>query len=292
VDGFPAVIDLHSHWATARGYPLRTPAQLAQQKAVFGSEPSYLTEDEMAAALRAAGVGAMLDLGYSAELPVDEVADLHDYAFEVQRRHPDAILGHWLHISPVLGRAAADELRRCIEAAPGFVGLCVSGTTARLSPTDPAWTPLYKLSLEAQIPVLILVGHTGAGAGLPGGAGMVLDHCHPRHVDAIAAAYPDLTIVAGRPAWPWQSEMVSILLHKPNVWYELHGWSPRYFTPELKREIQHRLRSRVMFGADFPLLTYERLFRDWAAEGYSADLLEDVMRGNAVRLLESLRARA
>jgi uncharacterized protein len=281
---------MHSHWATPTGYALRTPEQLARQRAVFGSDPRYLSEDEMAAEIRAAGVGAILDLGYTSELPVHEVTPLHDYAFETQRRHPDAILGHWLHIDPLSGLAGVEELRRCLEAAPGFVGLCVSGTTARVSPVDAAWESFYQVSEQASVPVLMLVGHTGAGAGLPGGAGMVLDHCHPRHVDAIAARHPNLTIIAGRPAWPWQSEMISVLLHKPNVWYELHGWSPRYFTPELKHEIPRRLRSRVMFGADFPLLAYDRLFNDWRAEGYPDDVLSDVMHGNASRLLAQLAA--
>ena len=31
--------------------------------------------------------------------------------------------------------------------------------------------------------------------------------------------------------------MIAVLLHKPNVWCELHGWSPKFFTEELKREI-------------------------------------------------------
>ena len=42
------IFDLHSHWGTKRGYPLRTEAELAQQKKVWSSEPRYHTEDEMA----------------------------------------------------------------------------------------------------------------------------------------------------------------------------------------------------------------------------------------------------
>src|SRR4051812_4436474 len=79
------------------------------------------------------------------------------------------------------------------------------------------------------------VGTTGLGAGLPGSTGIILDSCHPRHLDAVAARFAGLTIIAARPAWPWQSEMIAVLLHKPNVWCELHGWSPRYFSNELKR---------------------------------------------------------
>ena len=82
--------------------------------------------------------------------------------------------------------------------------------------------------------------------------------------------------------------MIAVLLHKSNVWYELHGWSPKYFTPDLKHEISRRLRDRVMFGADYPLLSYERLIRDWRAEGYPEDVLERVFYRNAERFLESL----
>ena len=76
--------------------------------------------------------------------------------------------------------------------------------------------------------------------------GVVLDDGHPRHVDRVAARYPELKILAGRPAWPWQDDMIAVLLHKGNIRYELHGWSPKYFTPALKKEIGGRLQDRIM----------------------------------------------
>jgi predicted TIM-barrel fold metal-dependent hydrolase len=130
----------------------------------------------------------------------------------------------------------------------------------------------------------VLVGHTGAGAGLPGGSGIKLDLCHPRYVDELAIAFPDLQIVTGRPAWPWQDEMISIMIHKPNVWSELHGWSPKYLTDPFKKEIRSRLKDRVMFGADYPLFRYERLVADWKELGYSDAILEKVFHANAERL--------
>jgi predicted TIM-barrel fold metal-dependent hydrolase len=135
-----------------------------------------------------------------------------------------------------------------------------------------------------QRPVLVLVGYTGAGAGLPGGAGVRLDLCHPRYIDDLAIDYPDLQIVSGRPAWPWQDEMIAVMLHKPNVWAELHGWSPKYLTEPLRREIARRLKDRVMFGADYPLFRYERLVADWRALGFDDDTLDRVFHRNAERL--------
>jgi predicted TIM-barrel fold metal-dependent hydrolase len=44
-----------------------------------------------------------------------------------------------------------------------------------------------------------------------------------------------------------------------------------------------------MFGADYPLFTYERLVRDWRGEGYAEDVLEDVFVNNAERFLAQVK---
>ena len=127
-------------------------------------------------------------------------------------------------------------------------------------------------------------GPQHAGWSNADNAGRRFSLCHPRYVDYLAAERPELTIIAGRPAWPWQDDMISILLHKPNVWNELHGWSPKYLTDALKREIRSRLKERVMFGADYPLFRYERLIDDWKALGYDEEVLAHVFHRNAERL--------
>jgi uncharacterized protein len=221
-------------------------------------------------------------------MPLAEARPVHNYGFETQRAHPDAIIGHWIHIDPHTGAEGVRELRRCIDNAPGFIGFAVSGSGSGPA-SDPAWTPFYELCIEAQIPALIFVGTTGLGAGLPGGGGVLLDDCHPRHLDYVAVKFPQLNIVAARPGWPWQPETIAVLMHKRNIWYEVHGWSPKYFTPDLKHEIPRRLRERVMFGADYPLFTYERLIRDWRVEGYAEDVLADVFLHNAERFLAEVK---
>lgn len=282
------MIDIHSHWGTKRGYTLRSAEELAQQKKTWNSEPKYATEDEMADYFRQSGVRTILDFGYTKFIPLAEAKPVHDYGFETERAHPDVILGHWIHVDPHTGAEGVRELRRCIDQAPGFIGFAVSGSGSGPA-SDPAWKPFYTLCIEAKIPALIFVGTTGLGAGLPGGGGVVLDDCHPRHLDQVAVRFPELQIVAARPGWPWQTETIAVLMHKRNIWYELHGWSPRYFAPDLKHEIPRRLRERVMFGADYPLFTYERLTRDWRSEGYADDVLDDVFRNNAERFLEQVK---
>ena len=185
------------------------------------------------------------------------------------------------------GAAGVKELRRCIDGRVGFVGYAVSASKSPPA-SDPSYDPFYKLCIEARIPVLIFVGSTGLGAGLPGGDGVILDNCHPRHLDWVAAHYPELKIMAARPGWPWQAETIAVLMHKRNIWYELHGWSPKYHTADLKHDISRRLKDRVMFGGDYPLFGYERLTKEWIAEGYSPDMLEKLFHRNAEAFFQSL----
>ncbi len=281
------IIDMHSHWGTKRGFPLRSAAELAQQRATWNSDPTYMSEGEMARYFLANNVRAILDLGFSKFLPLDEMQSLHDYSFTTERAYRNAILGHWFHVDPGMGDAGVKELRRCIDHRVGFVGYAVSGSKS-LPASDPSYAPFYKLCIDAGIPVLIFVGTTGLGAGLPGGDGVILDNCHPRHLDLVAAHYPELTIVAARPGWPWQTETIAVLLHKRNIWYELHGWSPKYHSADLKHEIPRRLKDRVMFGGDYPLFGYERLTKDWLAEGYAPEMLEKLFHLNAETFLQSL----
>lgn len=278
------LIDIHSHWGTKRGYPLQTEEELAQQRKTWNSDPRYHTEEEMVQHFRDNDVRTILDFGFTRYMDPAESRALHDYAFEVQRASGDRVVGHWVHFDPKRGPSGLFEFRRCIDVAPGFLGLGVNGSGGPPA-SDPLWFPFYDLCIQAGVPVLIFVGTTGLGAGLPGGAGILLDDCHPRHLDYVAARFPKLKIVAARPGWPWQTEVIAILMHKRNIWYELHGWSPKYFTPDLKHEVSRRLRDRVMFGADYPLYTYDRLRRDWAAEGYSEEVLENVFFKNAERFL-------
>jgi predicted TIM-barrel fold metal-dependent hydrolase len=275
------IFDCHSHWGTKRGYIFRTDAQLAQQEKIWRTRPTFLSEEEMVAYFRSSSARVILDLSFTKFLPIDEIREYHDYAFDLQRRNPDAIFGHWLQFQPHRALESIREFDRAMAANGGFVGLCVNGQVTGVPASDQLWDPFYQLSIEAGRPIMILTGLTGIGQGLPGGDGYVLDHGHPRHIDLVAARYPGLKVLAARPAYPWQDDMLAILAHKPNVSYELHGWGPRQFSPSLKKAIAGRLQDRIMFGCDFPVLRYEKVIEDWKSEGYAEDVLAKVLHRNA-----------
>ena len=278
------LFDCHSHWATEKGYLFRTPQEREQQERIWRTPAKVFTEDEQADYFRANNVRVILDISWIKDLSLDEMRTYHDYILDVQKRHSDVIVGQWLQFNPARhGPAAVDEFKRCLDKKAGFVGICVNGQVTGVPAHDPRWDPFYEASMQAGSPVMILTGLTGIGQGLPGGKGILLEDGHPRYIDAVAARYADLKILAARPAWPWQDEMLAVLLHKPNVSYELHGWGPRRFTDALKKSISRELQDRVMFGCDFPVLRYEKVIADWKSEGYSDEILNKVLCTNAER---------
>jgi predicted TIM-barrel fold metal-dependent hydrolase len=211
----------------------------------------------------------------------DEIRASNDYATDFALKNPDIVYGNWLAINPTMKDFWLKEYARLTARKCGFLGFCQSQNSLGFPASDPVWDPFYKLSIDIGAPVLLMTGLTGIGQGIPGGKGIILEDGHPRHIDRVAARFPELKILAGRPAWPWQDDMIAVLLHKANVHYELHGWSPKYFTAALKKEIGWRLQDRILFGWDWPTLTLERLVEDWRSLGYTEEVYEKVFHRNA-----------
>ncbi len=274
--------DCHSHFSTRAGLHHRTAEELANAERIFKRKRTFQTEAEMADGFRQRNVRSILDIYRTWRMTdEDEIRASNDYATGFARDNRDVVYGNWLAANPAMKDFWLKEYARLATTACGFLGFCQSQNSLRFPPSDPIWDPFYKLSIDAGVPVLLMTGLTGIGQGMPGGMGVVLEDGHPRHVDLVAARHPELKILAGRPAWPWQDDMIAILLHKSNVRYELHGWSPKYFTAALKKEIGGRLQDRILFGWDWPTLTHERLVDDWRALGYAEDVYEKVFHRNA-----------
>jgi predicted TIM-barrel fold metal-dependent hydrolase len=152
-------------------------------------------------------------------------------------------------------------------------------------PNDRAAYPLYEVIAEAGLPALFHTGHSGIGSGLPGGGGVRLKYSNPIHVDDVAADFPDLAIVLAHPSFPWQDEAISIAMHKPEVYIDLSGWSPKYFPPQLVRYANTLLKRQVLFGSDFPMITPERWLRDFERLEIDDEVRPLILKENAARLL-------
>lgn len=209
-------------------------------------------------------------------IPNEEVAD-------AARENADMMIA-FASIDPHKGRMGAREARRLITEH-GVKGFKFHPTVQGFEPFDRMAWPLYEVIAEHRLPAIFHTGNTGMGAGLRCGGGLKLQYSNPMLLEDVAIAFPDIEIVLAHPSWPWQDEALALAMHKPNIWIDLSGWSPKYFPPQLVKYANTLLKDRVLFGSDFPLITPDRWMKDFKDAGFREEVMPLILKENAARLL-------
>jgi hypothetical protein len=186
-------------------------------------------------------------------------------------------------LDPNRGADAVREARRLV--AGGLVrGLKLHPPLQQFFPNDRLAYPLYEVFAEARLPVLFHTGHSGIGTGMPAGGGIRLKYGHPMPIDDVAVDFPDMPIIMAHPSFPWQDEAISVCLHKSQVYIDLSGWSPKYFSPTLIQYANTLLKTKVLFGSDYPLLTPDRWLADFEKIAIRDEVRPLILKENALKL--------
>ena len=275
-------IDLHAYPGTQPWIASQGPfaAGLGEY---WGKEWAAKTETEVVQDFIAADVEAVL-VAFDIESVVGSPPCTNDYVAKLRDAYPERIVQVWGAVDPWKGEQAIKEVERAVMDL-NVLGFHFHPTMGRYRVDDHRLYDLWEAISGLGVPIMVDVGTTGMGAGLPGGLGARISDAHPMAVDTLAANFPDLTIIAAHPGWPWVDEMTAVALHKGNVFWELSGWAPKYFPDHLKKDIRSRLRDKIMFGSDYPSLAYDRILREWMEFGYSDEVLAQVFHRNAERVL-------
>ncbi|HEY5852647.1 MAG TPA: 4-hydroxyphenyl-beta-ketoacyl-CoA hydrolase [Aldersonia sp.] len=187
-------------------------------------------------------------------------------------------------VDPWQGKAAVRRVHRLVDEF-GVKGFKFHPSMQGFEPNDRRFYPVYEAIVEAGVPALFHTGQTGIGAGMPGGHGIKLRYSDPALLDDVAADFPDLTIVMAHPAVPWVDTQISIATHKANVYIDLSGWSPKYFPPQLVKAANTMLRSKVLFGSDFPVIQVDRWRKDFETLDIKPEVAPLIFKENALRVL-------
>jgi predicted TIM-barrel fold metal-dependent hydrolase len=274
-------IDIHTHAEIGRAGEDGLPPEWRAAAAEYFGEDRTPTVDDVAAYYRERNMAAVVFTVDAvtqtgrASVPNEEIA-------EVAAANADVLIPFG-SVDP--HRAdAVDEVRRLV-GEHGVRGFKFHPNIQAFFPNDEAFYPIYSAIEEAGLPALFHTGHSGIGSGLPGGGGVRLKYSNPMFVDDVAVDFPRLTIVLAHPSFPWQDEAISVALHKEQVYIDLSGWSPKYFPPQLVRFANTRLRHRVLFGSDFPLITPDRWLADFEQVEFKEEVRPLILKENAARLL-------
>jgi predicted TIM-barrel fold metal-dependent hydrolase len=208
----------------------------------------------------------------------------NDWIAELARRHPDQFIGFGT-VNPNAGAAAVREARRCVEEL-GLRGFKFHPITQRFEANDSQYYPLWQTIAELGVPALFHTGQTGVGAGLPGQGGVKNKYGRPYpYFDDLAADFPNLTVIMAHPSFPWVEEQLSVANVKRNVYIDLSGWSPKYFSPLLVQYCNSLLQDKAMYGSDYPVITPDRWLRDFAEAPFRDEVRPKILLENAKRLL-------
>jgi uncharacterized protein len=277
-------IDMHTHAEVSSRVPDDPSWKEFEEasKHYFKDERPHMTISEIAAYYRKRKMACVIfpvDMESTSRIkrvPNEEVA-------EVAAENADVLIP-FASIDPAKGKMGAREARRLIGQF-GVKGFKFHPSVQEFYPNDRSAYLLYEVIAEAGLPAVFHTGHSGIGAGMRGGGGIRLKYSNPMYLDDVAVDFPDMPIIMAHPSFPWQDEALSVSLHKPQVYIDLSGWSPKYFPPQLVQYANTLLKHKVLFGSDFPLLTPDRWLADFEQIGIKPEVRPLILKENAIKLL-------
>jgi len=272
-----AAIDVHVHMEHGGE---ASPAEQAAKK-YFGDSGAHLDRSALADYYRSRKIACVV-------FTVDETLTgrpvvSNESVAEFAAGNSDIAIA-FASINPNRGKQGVEEARRLL-AAGKIHGLKLHPPIQQFSPNDRIAYPLYEVFAEAHLPVIFHTGHSGIGSGMPGGGGVRLKYGNPMPIDDVAVDFPEMPIIMAHPSFPWQDEAISICLHKPQVYIDLSGWSPKYFSPNLIQYANTLLKHKVLFGSDYPMIAPDRWLADFERIAIRDDVRPLILKENAVRLL-------
>jgi len=278
-------IDVHTHAEVSSSGEGSLSKELEEASAEYfkvAHEARKPTLDEIGAYYRELKMAAVV-FTVDAESATGIKAVPNEEIAEAALRYPDAIIP-FASIDPAKGKAGAKQVRRLAEER-GVRGFKFHPNVQAFFPNDRMAYPLYEAIEECGAISVFHTGQTGIGAGAPGGGGIRLKYSNPMFVDDVAADFPGMPIILAHPSFPWQDEALSVATHKPQVYIDLSGWSPKYFPPQLVQYANSLLQDKVLFGTDYPLLTPERWLSDFDKLPIKDSVRPKILKDNAARLL-------
>jgi predicted TIM-barrel fold metal-dependent hydrolase len=204
----------------------------------------------------------------------------YETVFEAVKKHPDRFYG-LAGIDPTEGMTAVRNLEIAVKEY-GFVGAHGYPHWFELAPDHAKWYPIYTKCVELDVPILLQVGQS-----------LIYEPRRPlRSVgrpitfDSVACDFPELRLCGIHIGIPWTDEMIAMAWKHPNVFIIADAHAPKHWPEAFVRYIDSYGQDKVMFGTDFPVLSFERMRAEVEALGLRPDPKRKFLRDNAKRVFK------
>ena len=207
----------------------------------------------------------------SFEIPYQQIAQYCD-------AYPDRFSG-LAGVDPTRGIQQLKELDHAVKEL-GFVGAHFYPHWFRMPPDSALCYPIYSRCEELGIPIMMQVGQNliyQKDVRLPSVAKPIL-------LDQVAIDFPNLVLIGIHIGVPWTDEMIAMAWKHENVYIGIDAYAPKHLPASLKHYMNSYGSHKVMFGTDWPVIDPERAVSEIHEHALRPEILEKVMRGNAVKV--------
>ncbi|MGH2534340.1 MAG: amidohydrolase family protein [Thermomicrobiales bacterium] len=251
------IIDVHTHTPRFRdAIPDDVGPRVETKWSPGQARPVVYTWDEYLAALAPVDRAICFNIAADPRGPglVDEpyvvpTPAVNDETAAFVNAHPDKFIG-FLTVHPA-DPHALDEMER------GAQDLKLRGV--KLGPNYQNFDPLgkeafrvYRYAEDHRLPVLFHQGTSPVRFA-------DVDFAHPRHMDRIASAFPNLTVIMAHIGHPWQIDCIAVVRKHPNLWADVSGsvLRPWGHYQAMVAAMEWGVLDKLLFGSDFPASTPE-----------------------------------
>lgn len=163
------------------------------------------------------------------------------------RAHPGKLLG-FLSVHPH-DSGALEEIERGRQDL-GLRGIKVGPNYQNFDPLGDEALRVFRRAEELGLPVLLHQGTSPVQFA-------DLDYAHPRHIDRLAMACPELRMILAHIGHPWQTDCIAVIRKHPNVYADISAqfYRPWSYYNAFRLATEWGVLPKLLFGSDFPVAT-------------------------------------
>lgn len=266
---------LHDFYGATPGTPAFEAARWLNRRVGSKQDDHFVrsgTLEGFVAEIRAAGITTAVVVGR--DTPTLSIAN--DRIREITAPHRELIgiasVDPRTHGVPAalaeIERATGSLGLRGINVEPGF---CEPGVAA----DDAHFLPVYDACTQLDLPVFIMSGPTTPDFA----------HTDPAAIGRVARQFPHLKIVVHHGCYPYVNEVIGVAFRYENV----HLVPDMYlFQPGSRLYVEAAnsfLRQQLLFASSYPFRAMRQTVEDFLGLGFKEEVLDDVLHGNAERIL-------
>jgi predicted TIM-barrel fold metal-dependent hydrolase len=277
------IIDVHSHtWRYPEHFKDDFVAQAVRAKAGGEVDLTVRYEDYRRAA---PDDTRTIVFGGKARLSGLWVDD--PYVANYVAAHTDTLIG-FLSVDPTQD-GWQDEMNVGHQEL-GLRGIKLLPMYAGFRPDDDLLDPLWIYAARHRLPVLLHTGTTFVSQA-------PLEFTLPRHLDRVAARWPEVKIIMAHLGHPYEGECVAVIRKHPNVYADLSAlhYRPFQLFHSLMLVQEYGVWHKVLFGSDYPFTTVQasidalrslnRMVEGTALPRLDTQAIEALIHRDSLRLL-------